>query len=161
MCIIKLAKANWCWVNNVYSASKRTRISASFLLFQFNNSVDDDHDHVDRVITRLWSTAAKGPIVHPPGDIWAWMTMVEWYWQRKTPDSSTRALLQSYQQLSSNKAGGNGEWNNEFGLTKYSFHTSKVSLTCHKNYDMGPTALLLLRRKKKGMVQYFSLTAGF
>jgi hypothetical protein len=50
-------------------------------------------------------------------------------------------------QPSSSKAEGTGGGNDEFFLTKYLFHTSKVSLTCLKYYDMGPTALLPLRRK--------------
>jgi hypothetical protein len=41
--------------------------------------------------------------------------MVELYQQEKT-DLSTRSLSQSYQQLSSSKAGGLVEGNDEFGL---------------------------------------------
>jgi hypothetical protein len=64
-----------------------------------------------------------------PGDIWAWRTMVEWYRQGRT-DSSTIDLWQAYQQLSSSKAGGTGEGNYEFCLTKYLLHISMGSLTC-------------------------------
>jgi hypothetical protein len=46
---------------------------------------------------------------------------------RETPDSSTRALWQSYQQSNSKNEG-----NDEFCLTKYLFHTSSGSLTCRK-----------------------------
>jgi hypothetical protein len=31
---------------------------------------------------------------------------------------------------------------NEFGLTKYLFHTSKRYLTCHKTHNIGLSALL-------------------
>jgi hypothetical protein len=51
-----------------------------------------DDDHVDGVRPHLWTAATNGPIVHPPGDIWTWRTVMEWYRQRKTPDSSTRAV---------------------------------------------------------------------
>jgi hypothetical protein len=34
-------------------------------------------DHVDGVTVRLWTTATSGPIVHPSGDIWSWINMVE------------------------------------------------------------------------------------
>jgi hypothetical protein len=85
----------------------------------------------DVVTLRLWTAGTNEPIVHPPGDIWAWRTVVE-YRQGTTQDSSTRALLQSYQQSSSSKAEETGEWNDEFGLTKYLFHTSKGSLKFHK-----------------------------
>jgi hypothetical protein len=49
-----------------------------------------------------------------------------------TPDSSTRPLLQSYQQSRTSKAGETGSENYEFYLTKYLFRTSKGSLTCRK-----------------------------
>jgi hypothetical protein len=62
-------------------------------------------DHDDGVRLHLW-TATTEPIVHPPGDIWAWRTMVEWHWKGKTPDSSTRDFQQTYQQTSSSKSGG-------------------------------------------------------
>jgi hypothetical protein len=45
--------------------------------------------------------------------------MVEKYRQGKTSDSSIRALWQSYQQSSSNKAGGTSEGNDAFDRTKY------------------------------------------
>jgi hypothetical protein len=60
---------------------------------------DDDYDdHVDGVRLRLWTAATNGLILYPPDDVRAWITMVKWYQQGKTRDSSTRALLQSYQQ---------------------------------------------------------------
>jgi hypothetical protein len=52
----------------------------------------------------------RPPTVHPPGDIWPWRTMMEWCLQRKTPDSSTRALWQSCQQSSGSKQEGGREY---------------------------------------------------
>jgi hypothetical protein len=43
--------------------------------------VDDDdhhHHHVCGVRLRLWTAATNRPIFHPPVDILAWRTMVEW-----------------------------------------------------------------------------------
>jgi hypothetical protein len=39
---------------------------------------DNDDDLVDGVRLRLWTAATNGPDAHPPGDIWARRTMVEW-----------------------------------------------------------------------------------
>jgi hypothetical protein len=49
-------------------------------------------------------------------DIWARRSMAEWYRQGTTPDSSTRALWQSYEQSSSTKASQTGEENDAFWL---------------------------------------------
>jgi hypothetical protein len=57
-----------------------------------------DDDHIDEVRLRLWIAATNGHIIHSPDYIWASRTMVKWYLQKKTPDSSTRALWKSYQQ---------------------------------------------------------------
>jgi hypothetical protein len=46
----------------------------------------NDDVHVNGVKLYLWNAAINGPIIHPPGDIWAWGAMVEWYWQRKTEE---------------------------------------------------------------------------
>jgi len=43
----------------------------------------DAYNHVDGVRLRLSTVATNGPIVHPPGDIWAWKNTVEWYRQGK------------------------------------------------------------------------------
>jgi hypothetical protein len=40
-------------------------------------------------VRSLRTAATNVPIIHPPGDIWAWRTMVEWYRQGKAPDLST------------------------------------------------------------------------
>jgi hypothetical protein len=59
--------------------------------------------------------------------------MVERYRKEKTPDSSTVALWQFYQQSSLvAKQEDAGEGNAEFLLTKYLFHTLQGSLTCWK-----------------------------
>jgi hypothetical protein len=62
-----------------------------FVLTKINKHETDD-DHVDGVRLRLSTAGTNGPIVHPPDDTWAWRTMVEWYRQVKTPDTSTRGL---------------------------------------------------------------------
>jgi hypothetical protein len=95
-----------------------------------------DDDDVDGVGLRLWIPATNGTIIRPPGDIWVWRTMVEWNWQEKTPDSSTRSLWQSYPQ-SSSEAGGTDEGIDEFCLAKNLFRTSKGSLTCRKILRQG------------------------
>jgi hypothetical protein len=58
----------------------------------------------------------------------------------KTPDSSSRALWQSYQQSSSSKAGGTGEGNYEFCLAKYVCSYLEGLFNMVKSYDMGPAA---------------------
>jgi hypothetical protein len=45
--------------------------------------VQADHDHVDGVRLHLWTAATNGPMLHSPGDIWAWTIMVEWRRQGK------------------------------------------------------------------------------
>jgi hypothetical protein len=98
--------------------------------------LDDDHDdhndHVDGVRLHLWSATINGPIVHPPGD----MTMKSHGWMIWTGENSwfvhhsSLGLLQAV--VSSSKAEGNGEGNDEFCLMKHLFHTSKEFLTCSK-----------------------------
>jgi hypothetical protein len=83
-----------------------------------------------------------------PGDIWAWRTMVEWCRQKKTPDSYTRALWQFYHQsdLIGSRRNGQRElwiWPCELFL----FILASDFVNAVKPYDMGPPALLLLRRK--------------
>jgi hypothetical protein len=72
-----------------------------------------------------------------PGDKLVWGTILEWYRQGDTPDSSTKSLWHSYPQSSSGKAHWTGEGNYEFCLTKYFFNTSKVSLTCREILRVG------------------------
>jgi hypothetical protein len=53
-------------------------------------------DDVDRVRLRLWTAAFNESILHPPGDIWAWRTMVELYREGNflfVPQSSLVILL--------------------------------------------------------------------
>jgi hypothetical protein len=76
-------------------------------------------------------------------------TMVEWCPQRKTPDPSSRALRQSYQQshLVANQELGEG--NCEFSLRIIFVYTWKCFLhrPTVKSY-MGPTALLPIWRRR-------------
>jgi hypothetical protein len=76
----------------------------------------------------------------------------EWYWQGKTPDSSTRALCQ-YSQSSSIKAEGTREGNNAFCLTNYLFNTMKGSLTCCKILWHGADGFTSL--PKEGVLRIF------
>jgi hypothetical protein len=80
-------------------------------------------DLVCGVRVRLWTAATHLPIVHPPGDIWAWRTMVEWYRQEKLRfvHQSFLAILPA--ESSSSTAGGTALWSNFF-------HASKSYLTC-------------------------------
>jgi hypothetical protein len=94
---------------------------------------DDDHgdDHSDGVKLLLCTAATRGPIRHPPGDIWACRTMVEWYWQGKTPDSSAIVRSQSYQQSRLVAKFGGRKWcirTSKYYLCSY----FKVILRCGK-----------------------------
>jgi hypothetical protein len=62
---------------------------------------------------------------------WYMRTMEEWYWQRNTPDSSTRALWQSYQQSSTSKQEEQAKEVMNFGLL-FLFILPKWFFTCHK-----------------------------
>jgi hypothetical protein len=108
--------------------------------------------HVDGLMLRLWIAATNRPIVHLPGDIWAWRTTMEWYWHGKT-DLSTRAVWQSYQQSSSSKTWGTGKGNYEFCLMKYLFRTLNVSLTCWKILQHG--ADVFMSPLKEGLLWIF------
>jgi hypothetical protein len=62
-----------------------------------------------------------------------YMNMVEWYRQGKIPDSSSRAVWQSYQQSRLvAKQEGFGEENYAFSLQSIFVNASKGSLTCRK-----------------------------
>jgi hypothetical protein len=74
---------------------------------------EEDNDvHVDGVRLRLWTAVTNWPTVHPPGDVWTRITMVEWCKKRRTPDSSTRATCKSYQHshLVASRRNGRREW---------------------------------------------------
>jgi hypothetical protein len=109
-----------------------------------------DDDDVDPARLSLWTAATNGPIVHSPGDIWAWRNTVEWYRQSKT-DSSTRALWQYCQHLPSSEVGGTRDGNDTFFLTTYLFILRKVQQHVVKPFDMGPTALLLRTKSCCGL----------
>jgi hypothetical protein len=91
---------------------------------------DDDDHHVGRVWLRLCAVATNRPIVHVPGDIWAWSAMMEWYRQGNfwIIHQSSLAILppESY----SSKTGSGEE--NKFWLTKHIVHTWNGSLTFRK-----------------------------
>jgi hypothetical protein len=99
-------------------------------------------NHVDGLRPCLWTAATNGPIVRPPRDIWAWRTVVEWSRQRKTPDSSARALWQSYQQSSSIKPKERAKWIMNLALHNFFVRTCKWFLHAVKSYDMRPPDLL-------------------
>jgi hypothetical protein len=63
------------------------------------------------VSLRLWTAANNGPIVSPPGDIWAWRTMVDDVdWEKsRSIHQSNLAILPA--ETSSSKSGGFGEAN--------------------------------------------------
>jgi hypothetical protein len=72
----------------------------------------------------------------PSGDIWAWRTMVELYWQARIPDSSIRVFWQL------------------MNLALFSiFHTLKCSSTCYKILQYG--ADCSSSPLKEGMLQIF------
>jgi hypothetical protein len=70
-----------------------------FWIISFNlesswNIVVVDVD-VDSGRLRLWIAATKGPIVHPPSDIWTWRATVEWYLQEKTEELGQKSCPSS------------------------------------------------------------------
>jgi hypothetical protein len=107
--------ALWCFLKRYYN---HTSNWLSLLLT----------DHVDGVRLRLWTAATNGPIAHPPGDIWARITTMEWCRQGKTPDSSIRALWQSCQQshLAAKVGGTWGEGHDGFCLWNIYFILCRV-----------------------------------
>jgi hypothetical protein len=73
-------------------------------LYTFISRQNDD-DHVDGVRLRLWSAATDGSIVYPL-DYMNVENHGGMILTGKNPDSSIRALRQSYQQSSVSKSGG-------------------------------------------------------
>jgi hypothetical protein len=76
---------------------------------------------------RLWTAATNGTIVNPPGDTWAWRTMVVLYRQGNTTD----AILPA--ESSSSKVGET--WRRKWWILpskSISCHTPQGSLTCRK-----------------------------
>jgi hypothetical protein len=119
--------------------SSLRNVQASFCFIPHNIG----NDHVGKVRIRLWTAAINGPIVHTPGDTRAWITMVEWCWQRKTPDLSTPELpdnTTSSHLVTSWRIGRRERW---ILLWKvFLFVRASDFLQSLKCYDMGPTALL-------------------
>jgi hypothetical protein len=73
---------------------------------------------------------------------------VEWYWHGNSPDLSTRALLQSFQQnhlVANQEEFGKGNY--EFSLKVFLFVLQSDFLHTVKCYNMGLMALLALQRK--------------
>jgi hypothetical protein len=113
-----------------------------------NNLSSNKTDHVDGVRVRLWTAASNGSIIHFPVDIWAWRTMVKWYWQGKTLDLSTTALpgnptAEPY----SSKSGGTSQKEMNLAFEVHLFTLRSYFLHAAKFYNMKPIALLPLRRK--------------
>jgi hypothetical protein len=117
--------------------------------------IANDDDRVSGVRLRLWTATTNGPIVHPPGDTWVWRAM-EWYRQGKTPDTSTRALWNSYQHrhLVTSRRNGRKEW--EFSLTKYfCSHLQVMFLHSVKSTVMGPPAILPLTPEERRAADFY------
>jgi hypothetical protein len=66
-------------------------------------------------------------------------------------------VRQSYRQSCISKVGGTGKENDTFSIRF--FNISKVYLTCHKSYDIGPKNFLPVRRKAR--CGFLSPSAGF
>jgi hypothetical protein len=104
------------------------------------------YDFIDDGVRPCLRTAAtNGPIVHPRvicehGEPW-------WWWRRLgiTPDSSTRAPWKFYQQRHLGQVGGINEGVRILRISNW--NTSRVLQHAVKSYDMGPPALLPIRRK--------------
>jgi hypothetical protein len=65
---------------------------------QLKENVFDDDDGVNGVRLWLWTAATNRPIVHPPGDIWAWRTSgMRWqgkaHLSNRAPGNSTGSQL--------------------------------------------------------------------
>jgi hypothetical protein len=90
----------------------------------------------------------NGPVVIPAGDMWAWKAIMGWSSQLGKSDSSIRALWQSYQQIHMGASRRNGRGSENFAYHYLRYY--KGSLRCRKSYDVGPQALLPIRRKVCG-----------
>jgi hypothetical protein len=119
-------------------------------LFSF---VFGHHDErVDEMRLRLWAEAISRPVVHLPGDIWAWKTVVEWCRHRKTPYSSTRACCQFCQQIHLVARKRNIRRKLIWPCEVF-FHTRKWYLYDVKSYDLGP---YFTSSPKEGRLQNFT-----
>jgi hypothetical protein len=104
-----------------------------------------------------------GLLFTPPGDICAWRTMVEWYWQRKNLNSSTIALWQSCQHSHTvAKQKELEDWAKEMihlALQNILVHTCKWFLTCRKILGHGTCGFT--SDPKKGLLRILIASAGF
>jgi hypothetical protein len=102
--------------------------------------------HVDGVRLRLWTAATNGPIVHPPGDIWAGEP-----WRNDVG----RGELIHPPRLSCNATSSNLVANQVYmakkiinlALRVFFFHSCKCSFSYRKILRHGADGLLPLRRK--------------
>jgi hypothetical protein len=67
-------------------------------MFLCNGDDNDDVDHGDEVSLYLRTKVTKGPIVHLPGEM-SMQYLSGTLSTGETPDSPTRSLCQSYQQI--------------------------------------------------------------
>jgi hypothetical protein len=108
--------------------------------------------HVKVVRLRLWTAVTNGHIVHPPGDMWALRTMVGWYRERSTPDSSTRDLWHSYQH--SNLVANRRNLKMKLALRSIFVHTSKWLSKCRKILRHGGWTLYFLSEEMRAADLY-------
>jgi hypothetical protein len=118
---------------------------------------DEVRFHIGRVVDWLWwvetdvsELRPHGPIVHPR--LLAMWTVVWWYRLGLTPNLSTRALWQppvlSGGPVSRDISGASTKWTKEMRILSIRPRgTSRDLLHAVKSYDMGPPALLPIRRK--------------
>jgi hypothetical protein len=113
----------------------------------------DHNDHVYGVRLRL-TFGHQRAYCSSPSWIWAWITMMEWYWQGKTLDTSTRALWQFNQQsyLVIKKKELAKEMMNS-ALRSIFVYTSEGFLTCYKILRHGANGFTSL--PKEGMLWNF------
>jgi hypothetical protein len=93
----------------------------------------------------LGTAATNGPIVHPPGDMWAWRAMVVVIPAGDNSWLSTRALWQSYQQRHLEQGGGMDERVRFCFISKMKY--LKGSFTSREILRQGTSGLLPIRRK--------------
>jgi hypothetical protein len=110
-------------------------------------------DHVDVVRLCLRTAATNGPIIHPPGDMWAWRAVVTLKPAGVTPDSSTRTIWQSYQQRHLGASRRNGKRSENFACQYLKY--IKGSLTCGKILRRGASGFRRTSHSKEGLLRIF------